>query len=167
MPRLSLCGTRRLPASTFVELVVTIFLLSAFAATAFPLFWGASKASASHSVSNAERRADLSVAMILPRFCDEVRPPYWANPDKVFQSAGNDLKAFYYNGKKEDFLILRKENDTRLALVTSDASVSIDNLSDLNVDWWTKEKKIVGVTVTWRRNGQTMEFHASWGSFIL
>jgi hypothetical protein len=54
-----------------------------------------------------------------------------------------------------------------LSLVTPEASFFIDNLPGLAVDWWKKDKKIVGFTVQWRQGKETMEFHASWGSFIL
>ena len=173
MPRLILRGTKevkcrsRLAASTFVELVVTIFLLTVFAALAFPVFWGASKANTSHSITAAAQRARLSLSTILPRLCEEVRPPYWTNPDKVFQSSGTEWKVYYRNGKDSDFLILRKESESRLSLATSDSNVSIDNLNGLAVDWWKQDKRIIGFRIQWLQDNQTMEFHAAWGSFIL
>jgi len=154
-------------ATTFVELVVTIFLLTAFAALVFPIFWGTSKATAAHAVDNAAQRAKLSLATLLPRLTEEVRPPYWENPDKVFQESGTEWKALYHNGKVDDFLTLRKEGESRLSLVTPEATLSIDNLPGLAVDWWKKDKEIVGFTVQWQQGRETMEFHASWGSFIL
>lgn len=173
MLRLTPPGTRglrqqsRIPASTFVELVVTMFLLTVFAALAFPVFWGASKAKTSHSITAAAQRTRLSLSTILPRLCEEVRVPYWANRDKVFQSSGTEWKVYYRNGKDSDFLILRKESESRLGLVTSETNISIDNLNGLAVDWWKQEKRIIGFKVQWQQNNQTMEFHASWGSFIL
>ena len=173
MPRPILPGTRKpsrpgkMTASTFVELVVTIFLLTAFAALVFPVFWGTSKATAAHAVDNAAQRARLSLATILPRLTEEVRPPYWENPDKVFRETGTEWRALYRNGRDDDFLTLKKESESRLSLVTPGAVFSIDNLPGLTVDWWKKDKKIVGFTVQWRQGRETMEFHASWGSFIL
>jgi len=158
---------RRLPAFTLVELVVTMLLLSIFAVMAFPVFWGASKASTSHSVTAAAQRAKLSLATVLPRFCDEVRPPYWEKADKVFQASGSEWKAFYYEGKESDFLIIRKAGASRLDLVTPEVTVSLDNLKEVSVDWWKQEKRVIGLKVQWRQGNQVMEFHASWGSFIL
>ena|GEM_PF-3531601 len=174
MQRHILPGTRNLfvrpgkvAATTFVELVVTIFLLTAFAALVFPIFWGTNKATAAHAVDNAAQRARLSLATLLPRLTEEVRPPYWENPGKVFQESGTEWKAFYRNGSVNDFLTLRKESESRLSLVTPEATLSIDNLPGLAVDWWKKDKEIVGFTVQWQQGRETMEFHASWGSFIL
>jgi hypothetical protein len=174
MQRHILPGTRNLfarpgkvAATTFVELVVTIFLLTAFAALVFTIFWGTSKVTAAHAVDNASQRARLSLATVLPRLTEEIRPPYWGNPGKVFQESGTEWKVLYRNGKVDDFLTLKKEGESRLSLVTADATLSIDNLPDLTVDWWKKDKEIVGFTVQWRQGKETMEFHASWGSFIL
>jgi hypothetical protein len=150
-----------------VELVVTIFLLTLFAAIAFPILWSSAKANVAHSLETAAQRARLSVATVLPRLTEEIRLPYWQNPKKVFQSSGNELKVLYRNGQESEFLILRKEGGSRLSLVTSDASFSIDNLPGLAIDWWKKEDRIVGFTLHWRQGTETAEFHASWGSFLL
>jgi hypothetical protein len=113
MPRHILPGTRnpalpagKVGASTFIELVVTIFLLTVFAALVFPIYWGTSKATAAHAIDNAAQRARLSLATILPRLTEDVRPPYWENPEKVFQESGTEWKAFYRNGMPNDFLTL-------------------------------------------------------------
>lgn len=167
-------GTRRqtsrqgaLVASTFVELVVTIFLLTVFAALVFPVFWSMSKASTSHAVENAAQQSKLTLVTILPRLAEEVRPPYWASQEKVFQQSGSECKVLYRNGKADDFLIFRKESDSSLSLVTTEETLSIDNLPGVTVDWWEKDERIVGVTVQWRQGRETVEFHAAWGSFIL
>jgi hypothetical protein len=174
MPRRVLPGTRlfRLPkgrvsATTFVELVVTILLLVLFAAIAFPILWSSARANTAHSVETAAQRARLSVATLLPRLTEEVRPPYWENQGKVFQDSANEWKAFYRNGKESDFLIVRKEGESRLRLVTSDTSFLLDNLPELSVDWWKKKERIVGITVQWKQGVRTVEFHAAWGSFLL
>jgi hypothetical protein len=156
-----------LAASTFVELVVTIFLLTVFAALIFPVFWSTSRATTAHAMFNAVQRSKLSLATVLPRLTDEVRPPYWVSQEKVFLKAGTEWRALYRNGRADDFLVLRKEGDSRLSLVTSEGTLSIDNLPGLSIDWWEKNKRIIGVTVQWRQGTETMEFHASWGSFIL
>ncbi len=174
MPWPTLRGIRTAPlrpgkvaASTFVELVVTMFLLVLFASLAFPIFWSSAKATTSHSLDITAQRAKLTLATVLPRFSEQVRPPYWGNPDTVFQSSGSEWKAFYRNGDATDFLLLRKESESRLSLVTSDATVAIDNLPGLSVDWWIKDKRILGFTVHWQHHNEIQEFHAAWGSFIL
>ncbi len=165
-------GTRpsaplRLTASTFVELTVTVFLLSVFAALAFPIFWGAMKSSTSHSDKTATQRAALTLSVVLPKLCEEVRPPYWESTDKVFLSSGTEWRARYWNGKEADYLILQKENDSRLRLMTPESSISIDHLNGLEIDWWKQEKRIIGFKVRWQNDNKTVGFHASWGSLIL
>jgi hypothetical protein len=151
-----------------VELAVTMFLLILFASLAFPIFWGTAKADTAHAVESAAQAARLSLAAYLPRLAEEVRPPYWENPEKVFQgSGGTELKAFYRDGAADGTLVFRKEGDARLAIVSSDSTLFIDNLPDLALDWWKKDDRIIGVTVQWKQQEKIMEFHASWGSFIL
>lgn len=167
MPLRAPLGSRKAAGSTFVELVVTMLLLVLFASLAFPIFWSSAKASASQSVENAAQAARLSLASKLPRLAEEVRPPYWENPDKVFQGSANELKAFYFDGKDDGYLALRKESESRLSMTTSELTLSIDNLPGLALDWWKKDKRIIGFTVQWLQNDKIMEFHASCGSFLL
>ncbi len=157
----------RLAASTFVELVVTIFLLVAFAALVFPIYWGTHPASAASGLENAAQRSELSLATVLPRLCAEIQPPYWANPQTAFQKSGSECRALFLDGKQDGYLAVRKDTDSRLSLVTADLTVSIDNLPGVTVDWWEKDKRIIGITIQWRRGADTMEFHAAWGSFTL
>ena len=160
-------GPGRLAATTFVELVVTIFLLVAFASLVFPLFWGSGRANASAAVENAAQRAELTLASVLPPLCEEVHPPYWARQESVFQASGTEWKALYYNGKEDEFLVVKKDGDSRLTLVTGDRTLSIGNLPGLSVDWWEKDKRIIGITVQWHRGSRTRQFHAAWGSLAL
>ncbi len=157
----------RLAATTFVELVVTIFLLVVFAGLIFPLFWGSGRANAAAAVSNAAQRSELTLASVLPPLCDQVRPPYWARQESTFEVSGTEWKAGYYNGKKDGWLVVRRDGNSRLSLVTADRTVSIDNLPGLSVDWWEKDKRIIGITVQWRRGSETRQFHAAWGSLAL
>jgi hypothetical protein len=138
-----------------------------FASLAFPIFWSTSKAATSHTLDITAQRATLLLATTLPRLSDEVRPPYWENPATVFQSSGSQWKAFYRNGSATDFLLLRKDSDSRLSLVTPDAVVTIDNLPGLSVEWWEKDSRILGFTVCWRHQNELRTFHASWGAFLL
>ncbi len=156
-----------LPGTTFVELVVTIFLLSAFAAVVFPIFWSASKASAASNAESAAQRSELSLVTVLTRLCAEVHPPYWADPQQVFLESGSELKALYRDGRKDDFLAVQKEGDSRLSLATAEVTVQIDNLPGLSVGWWEKDKRIIGITVQWQRGSEVREFHAAWGAFPL
>ena len=144
-----------------------MLLLVLFASLAFPIFWSSAKASASQSIENSAQAARLSLAAKLPALAEEVRPPYWENPDRVFQGSANELKALYFDGKGDGYLTLRKESDTRLSLATPDLQISIDNLPGLALDWWKKDTRIIGVTVQWLQKGTTMEFHVAWGSFLL
>jgi len=160
-------GAERLVASTFVELVATMLLLTLFAILGFSLYWGSAKASASQAMNNAVLQAKLSLATYLPRLAAEVRPPYWLSPDAVFQSSGNEWKASYLNGDRDDSLILRTDGPSRLSLITPRMSMTIDNLPDLAVDWWQKDGRIIGVTVHWRQGDGAVDFHAAWGTFIL
>ena len=169
MRRLIPIGTKpgRLAGTTFVELVVTMFLLAAFSSLVFTLFWGTSKASAAHGSETAAEQSKLSLATYLPRLTEEVHPPYWANPDKVFENQGNDWKVYYRDGEDANFLIIRKKGDTQLDLVTPDATLSIKNLTGLSVDWWKKNDRIIGISVKWLEAKTPNEFHAAWGSLVL
>ncbi len=157
----------RLAATTFVEMVVTIFLLVAFAGLVLPLFWGSSRANAAAVVENAAQRSELTLASVLPRLCSEVRPPYWARQERVFQASGNEWKARFVNGREEGCLVVKREGDSRLSLATEDRTLSIGNLPGLAVDWWEKDERIIGITVQWRRGAELREFHAAWGAFAL
>jgi hypothetical protein len=157
----------RLSGSTFIELVVTMLLLVLFAALAFPLYWSTNKATAAHEISDAAQRSRLSLVTFLPRLTNDVRPPYWENPDKVFSSSGDELTAQFYGGNKDESLKLRKESDSRLSLTTPSLTLSIDNLPGVAIDWWKKEDRIVGFTVSWRQGSDKEQFHAAWGSFTL
>jgi hypothetical protein len=158
---------RRASGSTFVELIVTMLLLVLFAVLAFPLYWSASKAGAAHGIDNAAQRARLTLASVLPRLTEDVRPPYWENQEKIFSSSGGELSACFYGGKKDDRLILRKAGDSRLSMTTPSMTLSIDDLKGLGLDWWTVDGRIVGLTVSWTRGSETMRFRAAWGAFTL
>ena len=85
----------------------------------------------------------------------------------MFQGSANELKAFYFDGKDDGYLALRKESESRLSMTTSELTLSIDNLPGLALDWWKKDKRIIGFTVQWLQNDKIMEFHAACGSFLL
>ncbi len=157
----------RLSGSTFVELVVTIFLLAAFSSLLFTIFWATTKADVSHSALTASQESQLSVAAFLPRLTEEIHPPYWAGTDKVFQNQGSDWKVFYRNGEDANFLIVRKQSDSRLELITPDSSLSIGNLAGLSIDWWKKDGRIIGLSVQWHQGNDTVVFHSAWGSLVL
>ncbi len=157
---------RRAAASTFVELVVTIFLLAAFSSLVFTLFWATTKADVAHTTVTAFQQARLLVAAYVPKLTDEIHPPYWVNQDRAFQNQGTDWKVFYRQGDPANFLIFRKKSDSRLDLVTPDSTLSIDNLPGLVLDWWKKDGRIIGVTVQWQGK-ETTVFHAAWGSLVL
>jgi len=160
-------GPGRLAATSFVELVVTIFLLVAFASLVFPLFWGSGRANAAAAVENAAQRAELTMASVLPPLCEQVRPPYWVRQESAFQASGTEWKAHYCNGREDESLVVKKEGDSRLTLVTGDRTLSIGNLPGLSVDWWEKDKRIIGITIRWHRGPRTRQFHAAWGSLAL
>jgi hypothetical protein len=157
----------RIVASTFMELVVTIFLLVLFSSIVFSVLWSATKAAAAHALENAAQQSRLSLVSMLPRFTEEVLPPYWENPDRVFASEGDEYRAAYDKGRGDKFLVSRKESSTRLSIATSEASMSIDNLPELALGWWKKDGRTIGMTIKWRQGSEPMEFHASWGSFTL
>jgi hypothetical protein len=157
----------RIVASTFMELVVTMFLLVLFSSIIFSVLWSATKATAAHDLDNAAQQSRLSLVSMLPRFTEEILPPYWENPDKVFVSDGDEYRAAYDKGQGDSFLVVRKESATRLSIATSDASLSIGNLPELALGWWRKDGRTIGITISWRRGSETTEFHASWGSFTL
>lgn len=157
----------RVAASTFMELVVTMFLLVLFASFAFPLIWGTTRATAAHDLENAALRSKLSLVTLLPRLTEEVRPPYWENPEKLFVNAANEYKVEYGEGESAHSLIIRKESDARLSLATRESGFTIDNLPGLGLDWWKKDERIIGITVRWRQGDETAEFHSAWGSFPL
>jgi hypothetical protein len=157
----------RLRASTFAELVVTIVLLVLFASIAFSLYWGAHKAAVSQELGNAEQRARLRVATVLPRMTEKVQPPYWASSSDIFTSDGEALKAFFFDGKKDSFLELRSENNSRLVIQTDGSRIAIDDLPGLKIAWWEKDERIVGYRISWQSGSQAREFHAAWGAFIL
>lgn len=152
-----------LAGSTFVELVVTLFLLATFSILVFTLLWATSKASAAQGAESASEQSKLALATFLPRLTEQVHPPYWAREDKTFENTGNDWKAFFRDGQDSNFLILRKQGNTQLDLVTPDSTISIKNLPELVIQWWKKNDRIIGVSVKWANN----EFHAAWGSFLL
>jgi hypothetical protein len=159
-------GTR-VAASTFVELVVTMFLLVLFASLAFPLFWGATKASTAQALENTAQQSRLTLVSLLPRLSAEVLPPYWENPAEGFAISGAEYRADYFDGEGGSFLVLRKEGEARLVLATPKASFSIDNLPGLALDWWKKDGRTIGFMVTWRQGAKAMEFRSAWGSFPL
>ena len=159
-------GAPRLPGFTFVELIVTIFLLTAFSSLAFTLFWTSTKADMAHNALTAAQQARQAMAIYLHRLTEEIRIPYWANPDKVFQDQGSEWKVFYLNGDPDDFLILRL-HESGLDLVSKDSSLSINNLPNLSLDWWKKDGRIIGVLVHWLQGTETVAFHAAWGAQVL
>jgi hypothetical protein len=157
----------RVAASTFVELVVTMFLLVLFASLASPLLWGTTKAAAAHDLENAVLQSKLRLVTLLPRLTEELRPPYWENPEKLYVNAGNEYKVEYGEGALALSLIMRKESDSRLSLATRESYFTIDNLPGIGLDRWKKDERIIGITVRWRQGGETAEFHSAWGSFPL
>jgi hypothetical protein len=157
----------KVAASTFVELLATMLLLVLFASLAFPLLRGATRAGAAHDAENAVLQSRLSLATLLPRLTEEVRPPYWENPEKVFAGAGDEYRVAYGEGEGAFSLILRKDGDSRLILATSNADFMIDELPGLDLDWWKEGERIIGIRIRWRQDGETAEFHAAWASFPL
>ena len=158
---------RRLGASTFVELVATMLLLSLFALLGFSLYWGSAKAETANALANASIRSRLALASSLPRLASQVRPPYWEKPGTIFQSSGRSWTAHYFEGVKDEVLTLCVEGPSRLGIKTQDLNVSIDNLPDLSVDWWEKDGRIIGFVIAWSQDGAARDFHAAWGSFLL
>jgi hypothetical protein len=157
----------RVSASTFMELVVTMFLLVLFASIAFPILWSTTKATAAHALGNVAQQSRLSLVSMLPRFTEEVLPPYWENPGKVFACEGSEYKIAYLDGDRDGFLVLRKEGESRLSIATPKTILFIGNLPELALDWWKKDGRTIGITVKWRQGTDAMEFHSSWGSFTL
>jgi hypothetical protein len=153
--------------STFVELVVTLFLLAAFSGLVFTLFWSTTRANVAHTAVTVSQQARMSVVIDLPRLTEEIHPPYWVDPDKVFENEGTDWKVYYRQGDQANFLILRQKSETRLDLVTPDSTLSIGNLPGLSVDWWKTGGRIIGFTVQWQQGRDVTVFHAAWGSLVL
>jgi len=160
-------GLGRAAASTFVELIATLLLLSLFAVLGFSLYWSTAKATAAEAVDDASQRAKLALATLLPRLSGEVRVPYWENPDAVFHNSGSEWKVDYLGGVQSDSLILRIEDGSNLRISTSQFDSSIDGLPSLAVDWWKKDGRIIGFTIQWLQGGEERAFHASWGALLL
>ena len=159
--------SRRLGGTTFIELVVTIFLLAAIATLAFSLYWSASKASAANEIENAALRARLTLVTMLPRATSSIRPPYWGDPERIFTSSGGSLSADYFDGAKGSLLVIKRLNDSGIAIVSPDLEIGIGDLPGVSIDWWKNEGRIIGVVVGWRQGKKTNFFHAAWGAFVL
>ncbi|NNM66881.1 MAG: hypothetical protein HKM06_02590 [Spirochaetales bacterium] len=157
----------RLAAFTFVEVIVTIILLILFASLIFPLYWGTTHADMAHETRTAAQQAQLTLLSALPQFTADVQPPYWVNPENFAQRDDQEWKISFWKGKAKEYLVFKKLDDDTLVIKTPKSQFRIPSLPNLTISWWKKEKRVIGLAVSWEENGRKQSLHAAWGGELL
>ncbi len=155
----------KLPAYTLIEVVVTMALLTTFSLLMFPLVGTTQRVGQKTTQRTLQLENELILFSKLPLWVERVRPPIWANPETTFSSDGNSLKVSYWDGNKNLSLTLTNST-TGFKVSAPGLDWKISGLKDVSLDWWEKDKRIIGFSLTWQQN-KTMHLNLSWGSFIL